>query len=266
MENKVLWVLVTALILVAGYNAYNIEQNSQQVNELRKSVAEVSGQLGTVSSTLQKDVDTNVSPSTTRSMPIVAVSREGEGIVGNVTIKLIPGNNNVLINTNPFLRADLQYSMNKAVAVAKQHSQSGFDKDYIFNFQAGQAQLVGGGSAGAAATIGVIAALQDKKLNKNVAITGTINSDGTIGRVGGILEKARAAANAGYNTFLVPEGQAQVTYYERVVEERPSRFGFTIRDTTYRPRTIDLREEGEEWNLTVEEVSNIEQALPHFFN
>jgi len=38
-------------------------------------------------------------------------------------------------------------------------------------------------------------------------MTGTIDKDGSIGPVGGIPDKIRAAAREGYRTVLIPEGQ-----------------------------------------------------------
>ncbi len=42
------------------------------------------------------------------------------------------------------------------------------------------------------------------KVNPKVMMTGMINPDGTIGPVGGILEKASAAASVGAKLFLIP--------------------------------------------------------------
>lgn len=191
----------------------------------------------------------------------MAVTSDGAGEVENLTIRLIPGNNNVLINTNPFLDTSPQYSANKAVAVAKLNSNYGFDRDFIFDYRAGNAQLIGGESAGAAATIATIAALENKTISNDVIITGTIESDGTIGEIGGVIEKAKAVADAGYKRFLVPKGQSKVRYYERQVSEEPTRYGFTILNTRYVPKTIDLKDVAKkEWNLEIIEVSTIKEA------
>jgi uncharacterized protein len=201
-----------------------------------------------------------------RSMPIVAVSSEEKGAVGNLSLKLIPGNNNILINTNPFLETDLQYAVNTAVTYAKLHAPGyQYDRDFIFDFKEKEAQLIGGGSAGAAAAILTIATLDGKALKKEAVITGTINPDGTVGKVGDVLEKAKAVSDAGYKYFLVPKGQARITYYERQAERQPSSFGFDIIRTRYVPKTLDLRETArEEWGLNMVEVSSIDEALPYF--
>ncbi|HZX44403.1 MAG TPA: S16 family serine protease [Candidatus Nanoarchaeia archaeon] len=196
-----------------------------------------------------------------RSLAIVAVSEdEDEGIIGNLTVRLIPGNSNVLIETNPFLEPDLQYSANIAKEVAIEVTgKSNPDRDFVFTYSI-ESQVVGGGSAGAATTLAAIAALDNKTIRQDAIITGTINSDGTIGRVGGILEKAKAASDAGYKLFLVPRGQTVVRYYEREVTREQTGLGFVFYNTRYVPKVLNITESVKEWGLELREVSNIKQA------
>jgi predicted S18 family serine protease len=196
-----------------------------------------------------------------KSSPIVAVnSDESQGFVGNVTIKLIPGSSNVLVDTTPFVEPDVQYSGDTAVAVAKLESKNAAaNQDFVLTYSI-NADVVGGGSAGAATTIAAIAALENRNLVPGVAITGTINPDGTIGPVGGLYEKAKAVADAGYRTFLIPYGQSEITSYDQVVT--PQKVGgFTMYSTAYIPKTINLKEEALKWNLNVVEVSSIQDAM-----
>jgi hypothetical protein len=64
-----------------------------------------------------------------------------------------------------------------------------------------------GPSAGAVMTVGFAALLKGDHIRRGIAMTGTIAKDGTIGPVGGIPDKIRAAAREGYRTVLIPEGQ-----------------------------------------------------------
>jgi ATP-dependent Lon protease len=64
-----------------------------------------------------------------------------------------------------------------------------------------------GPSAGAVMTVGFVALLKGDRVQRGIALTGTITSDGTIGPVGGIPDKIRAAVREGYRTILIPEGQ-----------------------------------------------------------
>jgi PDZ domain-containing protein len=65
---------------------------------------------------------------------------------------------------------------------------------------------VGGPSAGLALTLGIIDVLTPGSLSggKHVATTGTIAPDGTVGRIGGIQQKAYLAQRSGIDLFLVP--------------------------------------------------------------
>lgn len=65
---------------------------------------------------------------------------------------------------------------------------------------------VDGPSAGAITTIGVLAALRGDAVLPDVAMTGTINPDGTIGPVGGVPHKIDGAAEAGMRMVLIPYG------------------------------------------------------------
>lgn len=63
---------------------------------------------------------------------------------------------------------------------------------------------IDGPSAGAILTVGVLAALNQHPLDSSVTMTGTISPDGSIGPVGHVGLKLRAAADAGYKTVVLP--------------------------------------------------------------
>jgi Lon-like protease len=66
---------------------------------------------------------------------------------------------------------------------------------------------VGGPSAGLMFTLGIINELtqDDLTFGKKIAGTGTINVNGEVGPVGGVLQKVAASQKAGVELFLVPE-------------------------------------------------------------
>lgn len=68
-----------------------------------------------------------------------------------------------------------------------------------------------GGSAGLALTLGLLDVLTPGELTgrNRIAVTGTMEIDGTVGKVGGVTEKATAARRAGARYLLVPSGQAE---------------------------------------------------------
>ncbi|GGF26612.1 YlbL family protein [Subtercola lobariae] len=78
---------------------------------------------------------------------------------------------------------------------------------YTFPFTVNiQLDNVGGPSAGMMFALGIIDQLTPGELNggKNVAGTGTISADGTVGAIGGIRQKMFGAVDSGASYFLAP--------------------------------------------------------------
>jgi PDZ domain-containing protein len=83
---------------------------------------------------------------------------------------------------------------------------------------------IGGPSAGLAFTLGLIDDLTNGELTggKTIAVTGTINPDGSVGDVGGVAQKSVAVKDAGASAFLVPgvelkTAQAHVGSHVKVI-------------------------------------------------
>ncbi len=127
------------------------------------------------------------------------------GSVADLSLEIIKGSGRVFVNTYPMSKLDTQMSMRFAKQLACKHSKTECGAyDFIYTIKA-ESSLVGGPSAGAAAAVLTSAMLEDLKLKDGIAITGTINSGGLIGPVGGVNEKIDAAAKAGISKVLVPE-------------------------------------------------------------
>jgi PDZ domain-containing protein len=80
--------------------------------------------------------------------------------------------------------------------------------DYPFEVKI-ETDRVGGPSAGLAFTLALIDELTPGELTggRNVAVTGTIDVDGTVGDVGGVVQKTAAVRRAHATLFLVPPGE-----------------------------------------------------------
>jgi PDZ domain-containing protein len=92
--------------------------------------------------------------------------------------------------------------------------------DYTYPFPVSiDVTNIGGPSAGLAMTLGVIDALSPGSLTgrQTVAATGTIDSQGDVGDVGGVPQKTVAVENAGATIFLVPPQE----YKEALSKDRP---------------------------------------------
>ncbi len=196
-------------------------------------------------------------------MPVPAVDSEGSGVSAKLTTSVRPGTGLVLVAVNSILAEySTQYSGRVAAGVAGNYT--GFDMnnfDVIYAIEV-NATAIEGPSAGAAMAVSIIAALQNKTLPKDVMITGTINSDGTIGPAGAIAEKAKAAKESGAGAFLVPKGQSYE--YSNTTREKSckSADGAEYCTVNYSEKKVNI---GERLNMTIAEVSDINEAMKYFF-
>lgn len=102
-------------------------------------------------------------------------------------------------------------------------------------------QDIDGPSAGGLMTVGVLATLRGDPVRQDVAMTGIINPDGTIGPVGGIPHKLEGAAATGKKVFLTPFGKR-----------------YEVDGNT--GRHVDLFERGRELGLEVHAVGDLYSA------
>ena len=111
----------------------------------------------------------------------------------NISVDIQPGKGRVLVETKPLMGIVFQDAANTAVFVAQ--NRTGIDisgSDIFFSIEAdNQISSVDGPSAGALMTLLTIAALEHRRINPSVTLTGTIGEDGHIGAIGGAFEKAR---------------------------------------------------------------------------
>jgi uncharacterized protein len=195
-----------------------------------------------------------------KEIKIPALDNKGRGVSTKLKVQAMPGSGRVLINIDNLLFwIDTQNSIQIAKSVAQDLTKVDLSSiDLIYTIEA-NASIIEGPSAGAAITIATIAAIENKSVNESVMITGSINPDGSIGQVGGILAKAKASKDIGAQLFLVPKGQGtQVNY---IPEEKCEKIGpLTYCTITYKEESIDI---SEKVGIRVVEVDNIQDALKY---
>ncbi|NNJ47009.1 MAG: PDZ domain-containing protein [Acidimicrobiia bacterium] len=88
---------------------------------------------------------------------------------------------------------------------------SAFDLPFEVDIDAG---AVGGSSAGMMLTLAVYNTLSENDITngRRIAGTGTISTDGSVGRIGGMKQKTYAAIGVGAEYLLVPEGDFDVAF------------------------------------------------------
>jgi len=118
------------------------------------------------------------------------------------------GTGRIFIDSFPISRMDTQITTRFAAEIACDFLDIDcLAYDFFYTIRADSA-LVGGPSAGAAATVLTVTLLDDKKLDNTIIMTGTINSGNLIGPVAGINSKLIAAQNKGYAAALIPKWDA----------------------------------------------------------
>ncbi len=195
-------------------------------------------------------------------MPIVAVDSKGNGVLGKLVTTAKPGTGLVLVNINNVLaQYDTQLSGRTAVHAASNFTNIDLQKwDIIYTIIV-DANVIEGPSAGGVMAVSVIAALENKTINRSVAMTGTVDDDGTIGNAGGVKEKARIAKENGVTTFLVAINQSYDT--TRKSETECNEINSTnYCEVKYKETRTNI---AKELDMNIVEVRDISEAARYFF-
>lgn len=192
---------------------------------------------------------------------VPAVDQDGNGVATILDVQVVRGERRALVNIDKLLFwTDTQDSIRKARSVAENITGADLSKyDIIYTITA-NASVIEGPSAGGALTVATIAALERKQVNLSVMMTGAMDHDGSIGKVGEIAAKAKAAKDIGAELFIVPAGQSVETVYDS--EEVCEKIGWTrICRIERTPRQINV---AEEVGIHILEARNIVDVLPYF--
>ncbi len=143
---------------------------------------------------------------------VVGVNAEGRGSVIPLTVEIHQGSGKLFLNVaSAVLGSHLQISAQNAVHVAREIARADLSRrDISISIEAPRSEEVvqiSGESGGAAMTLAVLAALEERNISQDVLITGAVKTDHRIGRVGEVKAKAIAAKEHGAKIFLVPRGQ-----------------------------------------------------------
>ncbi|AEH24819.1 S16 family serine protease [Pyrococcus yayanosii] len=194
--------------------------------------------------------------------PAVSQTSTGElvGVPTEFVITVAPGSGHVYVETWPLTQVDMQASARLAAEVAGRVLGVNMSQYDVFIQVRADSPIIGGPSAGGTMTVGIIAALMGWDIRKDVMMTGMINPDGSIGPVGGILEKASAAHQAGAKVFLIPEGQR----IQVVTESQRKSIGPIVQITTTQKKVDVVEYAKERWGLQVIEIRDIYDAIYYF--
>ena len=250
-------ILSVALIIIVFLLAYNFFSTHVEItNEIGRNLP-----FEPSLTKLITPIESNLMEKRIAVVKVPGVDNQGNGVASILKVEAIPGEGRTLTNIDQLLFwVDTQYSIQVAKAVAGNLTNADLSKiDLIYTIET-QASLIEGPSAGAALTLATIAILENKSIDSNVSITGTINPDGSIGGVGGILAKAKASKDVGIKLLLVPKGQVLQTVYKPI--KQCEKIGFVTYCTVeYERESVDITEQS---GVEVREVANVQEALKYF--
>ena len=190
------------------------------------------------------------------TLKLLAVQESANGTLSgsgaDLYLELKEGTGRVFLDTFPVPKMDTQISTRFAKEIAcHQYNLPCQKYDFIYTIKA-QTNIIGGPSAGAAiAALTTIAMMDLEYHNGDTAITGTINSGGIIGPVGGTKEKLEAASKLGLKTVLIAKGTASPNLPENN-NSNTSKSHFNL--TKYAAENLSLE---------VIEVSDLDEVLFH---
>ena len=182
-------------------------------------------------------------------MRLLAVTETSNGDVGGIAdlyLEIKPGTGRVFLETFPLTKVDTQISTRFAKEIACDFLDADCSKYYFFYTITADSSIIGGPSAGSAIAVLTVSSIKDVPLNDKVAITGTINSGGVIGPVGGIGAKIGAAERAGMEKVLIPIGE----YFDT--------------NQTVHNETANLSNDGTKFKIEIKEVATLDEALLEF--
>jgi len=191
--------------------------------------------------------------------PFLRERTEQTGTLMNVTVEIEPGRGRVLVNTTPLMGTTFQDAANTAAYVAQAKTgQNLSTSDVIVSIVAeNEVPAVDGGSAGALMTMLMISAIEGTHPRDDVILTGTIDLNGNVGAIGGVVDKVTAAKERGKTLFLLPRENSQLVRY---TERSRDYYGYSVMQRV--PEQVDAKEYLEsELGIRVEYVDTIDDVL-----
>lgn len=200
----------------------------------------------TTSSADESSTTVTAGPTSVDAPALSYIPATGEGAARLFTVEMTD-------STDGELRVDI--SENEVAGVGDMKRAAAWNSVIVASLLTGQLPAktfrfvetgyIDGPSAGAVQTVAVLSLLLGDTLRTDVAMTGTINPDGTVGPVGGIPEKLSGAAAEGYKRVLIPMG------LRNSYSQKADAF-------------VDVVALGSELGLEVKEVSTVYEAYTEF--
>jgi len=154
----------------------------------------------------------------TNTISLLAVNEDSQGNINSgsivdLSLKIKPGTGNTFISLNTIEEVDTEISIINSQKIACDLFELDCENyDFYYDFD-GSALILKGPSASTAIAILTVKTINEEKIDSDVVITGSLNSGGVVGNVGGVDKKIEVAQNKGFKKVLVP---AFSTYDEKI--------------------------------------------------
>ncbi len=193
-------------------------------------------------------------------LQVPAIDNKGEGVVATLETNIRTGTGLVLVNINDVIAGyTTQHSSRTAVKAAESYLDRNLTNlDVVYNIKA-DASFVDGPSIGGAMAISLISLVENKSINNQTSITGSIDEKGVIGPASGIEQKADALKKENFEKLLVSD---QVALPRDHVRKKSCSY---IEGKEY--CKIDYVEEGDLIisGLNIKSVMDLEESMEVFY-
>ncbi len=179
-------------------------------------------------------------------MTLLAVSEVNgsyRGSIADLYLDIVHGSGRVFLDTFPLTKFDTQISTRFAKEIACSYIDTDCSRYDFFYTIDSNSPIIAGASAGAAISTLTISLLENLDYDGEIAVTGTINSGGLVGPVGGIKEKIEAAQQEGIRKVIIPKGAK-----------------ILVNDN----ETITLYNFSKTMDIEIVEVSTLAEVVEHF--
>lgn len=137
-------------------------------------------------------------------LAVTEVNNTYKGSIADLYLDIVPGSGRVFLETFPLTKFDTQISTRFAKEIACSYVDIDCSKyDFFYTINA-NSPIIAGASAGSSIAVLTASLLKGYEIDEEVATTGTINSGGVVGPVGGLKEKIEAAKDEGLTKVLIP--------------------------------------------------------------
>ncbi|ACL17237.1 S16 family serine protease [Methanosphaerula palustris] len=238
---------------LAFYRSHLQTSTAYQVNDSGVSSAGISGTASLMAPAVMQRTVLN------QSGRFITRQTISEGSMINISVEVTPGRGRVLVQTSPLMGEVFQDAANTAVAVAENRTGTNLsESDAIISIVADdRVPEVNGPSAGALMTLLLISVLDQRPVRQDVTATGTIDENGQIGAIGGVVEKATAAKASGKTLLLLSRENSELTLFRG---EEQQYYGFHVLQQV--PYQVDTKQYIESTiGIRVEYVDTIDDLV-----